>query len=252
MSFLEIKNLNKKYRNIQVLNNVSFSMDEGQILSIIGSSGNGKTTLLRCLNLLETPEEGSIILRDTEILTINRKKEKGIFNNHFGLVFQNYNLFPQYTVLNNVLLPLKLYEKKRLEKGLNPLYNESAKEISINLLKEVGLYNKINNYPYQLSGGQQQRVAIARALVLRPDVLCFDEPTSALDPKLTEEISSVIKSTNKTTIIVTHDMEFAKKVSDRIIFMSDGTIIEEGNTDEIFNNPKNELTKNFLRNYIKE
>ena len=245
MAFLEIKNLSKSFGKTEVLRDISFSLDKGNVLAIIGSSGSGKTTLLRCLNFLEIPDGGEIVLDDNALFDakhIEKITDEDIRQRrlHFGLVFQNFNLFPQYTVFENVTLAPKL-----LKKGTNEQISEKAKE----LISEVGLTEKSDFYPYQLSGGQQQRVAIARALALSPDILCFDEPTSALDPELTGEVLKVIKglkSSDSTMIVVTHEMEFAKNVADKIIFMADGVIEEMGTPGEVFDNPKSEKTKAFL------
>ena len=219
-------------------------MEKGQVLEIIGSSGSGKTTLLRCLNFLETPDEGEIWV-DGKLLRSGSQKlnEQQIRENrlHFGLVFQNFNLFPQYNVLKNVMLAPQL-----LKKGTTKELEQRAKE----LLTQVGLADKLENYPYQLSGGQQQRVAIARALALSPQVLCFDEPTSALDPELTGEVLRVIrglKSEDSTMIVVTHEMEFARSVADIVMYMADGVIEEIGTPEQVFENPQSEKTKAFLR-----
>ena len=219
MAILEVKNLKKKFGSNLVLKDVSFSLEEGQVLAIIGSSGSGKTTLLRCLNFLETPDSGEILVNGKQLLS---QSEEEIRQNrlHFGLVFQNFNLFPQYTVFQNVTLAPTL---------LNVDTAEAIKEKAHQLIARVGLSQKENSYPYQLSGGQQQRVAIARALAMNPQVLCFDEPTSALDPELTGEVLRVIrelKNTHSTMIVVTHEMEFAKSVADVVIYMADGVIEE--------------------------
>ena len=245
MSVLEVKNIKKRFGKTEVLKGIDFSLEKGEVLSIIGSSGSGKTTLLRCLNFLETPEEGSIIVNDKCIFDAsNHKKlsDEEIRENrlHFGLVFQSFNLFPQYNVLRNITLA------PALQKRGTP---EEIEENALELIGQVGLSDKIKAYPCELSGGQQQRVAIARALALKPDILCFDEPTSALDPELTGEVLRVIKALkgeDRTMIIVTHEMEFAKNVSDKIIYMADGVIEEMGTPDEIYNNPKSEKTKHFL------
>lgn len=248
MSLLEVKNISKSFGNTKVLRDVSFSLEKGEVLTIIGSSGGGKTTLLRCLNFLETSDSGSISVNGKTLFDGSVKlSDSQIRENrlHFGLVFQSFNLFPQYSVLENVTLAPKL-----LKKGDISDIEDKAKQ----LIEHVGLTEKINNYPCQLSGGQQQRVAIARALALNPDVLCFDEPTSALDPELTGEVLNVIKelkNTGSTMIIVTHEMEFAKNVSDKIIFMADGIIEEIGTPQDIFENPKSEKTKRFLQNSLK-
>lgn len=244
MSLLEVNGISKSFGNTKVLRDVSFSLEKGEVLSIIGSSGGGKTTLLRCLNFLETPDSGSISVNEKVLFDGSvGLNEKQIRENrlHFGLVFQSFNLFPQYSVLENVTLAPKL-----LKKGDASDIEDKAKE----LIKQVGLTEKSDNYPCQLSGGQQQRVAIARALALNPDVLCFDEPTSALDPELTGEVLRVIKelkNSGSTMIVVTHEMEFAKNVSDKVIFMADGIIEEIGTPQEVFENPKSEKTKQFLK-----
>ena len=240
MAVLEVKNLKKHFEDLDVLKGVSFSLEKGQVLAIIGSSGGGKSTLLRCLNFLETPDEGEIIVNGKQLLS---SSEEEIRQNrlHFGLVFQNFNLFPQYTVLENVTLAPNL-----LKKGTAA----EIKEKALDLLNQVGLSEKVNAYPFQLSGGQQQRVAIARALALNPEVLCFDEPTSALDPELTGEVLRVIrglKSEDTTMIVVTHEMGFAKSVADVVIYMADGVIEEMGTPEQIFENPQSEKTRAFLQ-----
>ena len=240
MAVLEVKNLKKHFEDLDVLKGVSFSLEKGQVLAIIGSSGGGKSTLLRCLNFLETPDEGEIIVNGKQLLS---SSEEEIRQNrlHFGLVFQNFNLFPQYTVLENVTLAPNL-----LKKGTAA----EIKEKALDLLNQVGLSEKVNAYPYQLSGGQQQRVAIARALALNPEVLCFDEPTSALDPELTGEVLRVIrglKSEDTTMIVVTHEMGFAKSVADMVIYMADGVIEEMGTPEQIFENPQSEKTRAFIQ-----
>ena len=242
MAILEVNNLRKHFGAVDVLKGVSFSLEQGQVLAIIGSSGGGKTTLLRCLNFLETPDEGEIIV-DGKVLTGAHLSEEQIRQNrlHFGLVFQHFNLFPHYTVLENITLAPKL-----LRKGTDKEITEKA----LNLLEKVGLTAKKDAYPYQLSGGQQQRVAIARALALSPQVLCFDEPTSALDPELTGEVLRVIrglKDQDHTMIVVTHEMEFARSVADVVIYMADGIIEEMGTPEEVFGNPQSEKTRSFIR-----
>ena len=240
MAVLQVNNIKKSFGKTNVLKGVSFSLEKGQVLAIIGSSGSGKTTLLRCLNFLETPDEGEIWVDGQQLLA--SKNEEDIRKNrlHFGLVFQNFNLFPQYTVLENVTLAPTL-----MKKGTP----EEIKANALALLEKVGLSDKLKSYPYQLSGGQQQRVAIARALAMDPQVLCFDEPTSALDPELTGEVLRVIrglKNTENTMIVVTHEMEFAKSVADIVIYMADGVIEEMGTPQQVFENPTSEKTKAFL------
>ena len=240
MAILDVKNLKKKFGSNPVLKDVSFSLEEGQVLAIIGSSGSGKTTLLRCLNFLETPDSGEIYVNGKQLLS---ESDEEIRQNrlHFGLVFQNFNLFPQYTVFQNVTLAPTL---------LNIDKPDAIKDKAHQLIARVGLSQKENSYPYQLSGGQQQRVAIARALAMNPQVLCFDEPTSALDPELTGEVLRVIrelKNTHSTMIVVTHEMEFAKSVADVVIYMADGVIEEMGPPEQIFDNPQSEKTRAFLQ-----
>ena len=242
MAVLEVKNIKKGFGSTDVLRNVSFSLEQGQVLVIIGSSGSGKTTLLRCLNFLETPDEGEIRVNG-KLLTGKDLTEDQIRENrlHFGLVFQNFNLFPQYTVLENITLAPTL-----LKQGTP----EQIRSRALTLLDQVGLRQKMDAYPYQLSGGQQQRVAIARALALDPEVLCFDEPTSALDPELTGEVLRVIrglKNGGNTMIVVTHEMEFAKSVADVVIYMADGVIEEMGTPEAVFDYPRSEKTRAFLR-----
>ena len=245
MPILEVSNLKKSFGKTEVLKGIDFSLEKGEVLSIIGSSGSGKTTLLRCLNFLEFAEEGTIKVNN-EVIYDGMKKEKMTdahireMRLNFGLVFQSFNLFPQYNVLKNITLAptlLKFDTPENIEKNARAL------------IERVGLSDKIESYPCQLSGGQQQRVAIARALALNPHILCFDEPTSALDPELTGEVLKVIKGlkdSDSTMIIVTHEMEFAKNVSDKVIFMADGVICEMGTPEEVFDNPKSERTKLFL------
>ena len=245
MPVLEIKDIKKSFGKTEVLKGISFSLNKGEVLSIIGSSGSGKTTLLRCLNFLEFADSGTISVNGETIFDgENAKKlsDSEIRKNrlHFGLVFQSFNLFPQYSVLKNVMLAPTL-----LNRGTPEEIETKARA----LIDRVGLTEKIANYPCELSGGQQQRVAIARALALEPDILCFDEPTSALDPELTGEVLKVIKglkNTDSTMIVGTHEMEFAKNVSDKVLFMADGVIEEYGTPQEVFDNPKSKKTKSFL------
>lgn len=245
MSILKVSNIRKSFGKTEVLKDISFTLEKGEVLSIIGSSGSGKTTLLRCLNFLETINNGKIEV-DGDVLYDSSSKEKmtedKIRENrlNFGLVFQNFNLFPQYTVLENLTLAPTL-----LKKGTSQEIENKAREI----IRSVGLEEKIDFYPCQLSGGQQQRVAIARALALNPKILFFDEPTSALDPELTQEVLNVIrelKDKGCTMVIVTHEMDFARHVSDKVIFMADGVIEEQGTPEEVLVNPKSERTKAFL------
>ena len=240
MPILQVNNLKKGFGSTDVLKGVSFSLEQGQVLSIIGSSGSGKTTLLRCLNFLETPDAGEILINGKELLS-NSEEEVRQNRLHFGLVFQDFNLFPQYTVLKNVTLAPSLLKQHPADE---------IREKALSLLEQVGLSQKIDAYPWQLSGGQQQRVAIARAQALNPEVLCFDEPTSALDPELTGEVLRVIRSLkerNTTMIVVTHEMEFAKSVADVVIYMAEGVIEETGTPEAVFDHPRSEKTRAFLR-----
>ena len=246
MALLEVKNIKKDFGKTKVLKGVSFSLEKGQVLAIIGSSGSGKTTLLRCLNFLETPDVGEIIVDDKVLFSAGTKyTDDQVRENrlHFGLVFQNFNLFPQYNVLENVTLAPTL-----LKKGTP----EELKAQAESILAQVGLSNKLDAYPCQLSGGQQQRVAIARAWAMHPEGLCFDEPTSALDPELTGEVLRVIKGLkgeDRTMIVVTHEMDFARSVADVIIYMADGVIEEIGTPEEVFDHPQSEKTKAFLQGF---
>ena len=259
MALLEVKNIKKKFGKVEVLKGIYFSLEKGQVLSIIGSSGSGKTTLLRCLNFLETPDTGTIAVDENCIFDACDQKKKSASEIResrlrFGLVFQSFNLFPQYSVMENLILAPKLRAKEEA-KAKNLSHAELKKlysDIEVNareLLKSVGLSEKEDSYPCQLSGGQQQRVSIARALAMKPDILCFDEPTSALDPELTGEVLKVIKGLRdegRTMIVVTHEMEFARQVSDQVIFMANGIIEEQGTPEELFGNPKSEILRSFL------
>ena len=240
MATLEVKNLKKNFGKTKVLKDISFELQEGQVLTILGSSGSGKTTLLRCLNFLETADAGEIWVDGKQLLT---SSEEELRKNrlHFGLVFQNFNLFPQYSALQNITLAPTLHKL-----GTPQEINENAMQ----LLEQVGLSDKAKSYPYQLSGGQQQRLAIARALAMKPHILCFDEPTSALDPELTGEVLRAIralKDKGHTMIVVTHEMDFARAVSDVVMFMAEGIIEEMGPPEQVFDNPQSEKTRAFLQ-----
>jgi polar amino acid transport system ATP-binding protein len=261
MALLEVRDLTKNFGATQVLRGVSFDLEKGSVLSIIGSSGGGKTTLLRCLNFLETPTSGSIRVAGQTIFDGAHPaalSDAQLRSNrlHFGLVFQSFNLFPQYSVLRNVTLAMDLLAQTNAKEAGQPLdrkqkaaTHEANEARAKELIDKVGLSAKLANYPCELSGGQCQRVAIARALALQPDILCFDEPTSALDPELTGEVLKVIrelKDTGTTMIIVTHEMEFAHSVSDQVIFMADGVIAEQGTPEAVFEHPKNPKMQAFL------
>lgn len=251
MAILEVKNIVKYFGKTEVLKGIDFELEKGEVLSIIGSSGSGKTTLLRCINFLEFAQEGTISVNG-EVIYDGEKDVKIKENDlrkkrlHFGLVFQDFNLFPQYNVKQNLMLAPQLLgmgSKEELEKQAD------------SIIARVGLTEKADFYPCMLSGGQKQRVAIARALMLNPDILCFDEPTSALDPELTGEVLKVIKNLKdegSTMVVVTHEMEFAKNVSDKIIFMADGVVEEMGPPEQIFDNPVSPKTKSFLANSLEK
>ena len=253
MKILEVKKLKKSFGSNDVLAGVDFSLEKGEVLSIIGSSGGGKTTLLRCLNFLEVADDGEIIIDGKTVFGFNEQGERYIHSEaqrSMGLVFQQFNLFPQHSVIENLALAPKLHAKER------PDYKQNKKQIfaeiyerSEEILAATGLGEKKDSYPHQLSGGQQQRVAIARALMLSPKILCFDEPTSALDPELTGEVLKVIrelKNEDRTMIIVTHELSFAKSVSDKVMFISGGLVEEYGTPEEVFEKSQNPKIRTFL------
>jgi polar amino acid transport system ATP-binding protein len=261
MVILEVKNIVKRFGTAEVLKSISFSLAEGETLAIIGSSGSGKTTVLRCLNFLERPDGGSIIVRGETLFDsaeMGRYDPWGIRRKRlpFGMVFQAFNLFPQYTAFQNVVLARELAAQKR------PDYKKYKKNIiskihqdGMELLEQMDLSAKRDFYPHELSGGQQQRVAIARAMALKPDILCFDEPTSALDPELTGEVLRVIRGlakNNMTMIIVTHEMQFARQVADSILFIDEGVVVEYGPPEKVLDNPSSERMKRFLERYNSE
>lgn len=281
MAYLEITNFTKSFGDVKVLKGIDLSLEKGKALSIIGPSGSGKSTLLRCINFLETPDNGVMVLDGQTLLdrSLTVKETDDTLRNkrlNFGLVFQSFNLFPQYSVLNNITLAptllltdkIKEYKKQlKQDKSFNrkqraDLLNnfkqtekQKIQQNALSLLERIGLSDKVNAYPCELSGGQCQRVAIARALALNPKILCFDEPTSALDPELTGEVLKVIRSLvddKHTIIIVTHEMGFAKNVSDKVVFMYDGVVEEEGDAKEVFENPKSDALKNFLSSIEKK
>ena len=251
MAILTVQHLEKHFGKTKVLNDISFSLEQGQALSIIGSSGSGKTTLLRCLNFLETPDSGIITVQNEVLFDAAKRaaqseaeiRKKRL---HFGMVFQSFNLFPQYTALENVTLARELMAKDTGDS------KEAIRTAGMDLLAQMGLADRADHYPHQLSGGQQQRVAIARALALHPDILCFDEPTSALDPELTGEVLKVIRglAEQKTTmIIVTHEMAFARDVADQVIFMDGGFIVEQGDPKQVIDHPQEVRTRQFLSRF---
>ena len=261
MAILEVEHIQKSFERTEVLKGISFSLEKGQVVSIIGSSGSGKTTLLRCLNFLERPDGGVIrvggeTLFDAEDPTTLQESQIRRKRLHFGLVFQSFNLFPQYTAKENVMLAKRLLAKEQpdFKAKKKEIYGEIEKQAE-ELLRQMGLSDRMNNYPHQLSGGQCQRVAIARALALQPDILCFDEPTSALDPELTGEVLRVIRelaNQNTTMIIVTHEMAFARDVANHVIFMDDGKILEQGDPEQVFEHPREERTRKFLSRYTED
>lgn len=238
MAKVEIKNLKKSFGDLEVLKDINLEVEEGEVICVIGPSGSGKSTMLRCINALEEATSGTIIVDGNEIT--NKKSDINLCRRNIGMVFQQFNLFPTMSVLKNVTFaPVSL---KILNKS-------EAEDVAKKLLDRVGMLEKADNYPGQLSGGQQQRVAIARALAMNPDVMLFDEPTSALDPEMVGEVLNVMKQLAQegmTMIVVTHEMGFAREVSDRVIFIDEGYIVEEGSPDQVFNNPKSERTANFL------
>ncbi|MGN0654200.1 MAG: amino acid ABC transporter ATP-binding protein [Oscillospiraceae bacterium] len=250
MSVFEIKNARKSFGDLEVLKDISVSVEKGEVVAIIGPSGSGKSTFLRCATMLERLDGGSLIYSGKAVAEDKNGKaiylknsELRKFYSEFGLVFQNFNLFPHYSVMKNITDPL--VTTKNVPK-------KEAEEIAKKLLDKMGLSDKADYYPCQLSGGQQQRVSIARALAMNSNILFFDEPTSALDPELTGDILKVIRSLaaeKMTMVIVTHEIEFARSVADRVIFMSDGVIVEEGAPDDVIVNPKNERTKAFLKKF---
>ena len=265
MAFLEVKNLKKRFGSTRVLHGIDFSMEKGEVVAVIGSSGGGKTTFLRCLNFLEMANEGTIEIADGFRFDANKSYKAAQIRQmrlKMGLVFQSFNLFPQYTALENVYLPLKLRTKEKIRATVpfgakrRAAYQKALAENmerAKSLLCSVGLEDKMGNYPCQLSGGQQQRVAIARALAQEPAILCFDEPTSALDPELTGEVLRVIrelKEQGRTMLVVTHEMEFARHVADKVVFFADGVIEEEGAPEEFFTNPKSPKTAAFLKHSV--
>ena len=242
MRVLEIKDIYKSFDDLRVLNGISLNVDEGEVVAVIGPSGGGKSTLLRCATTLETIDRGSIKIGGVR-LDYKNKKSLAEIRGKFGLVFQNFNLFPHYSVRRNITEALVSVHKKS---------REEANTICDNLLQKMGLSDKGDSYPCNLSGGQQQRVSIARALATNPDILFFDEPTSALDPELTAGVLNVIRELAEekmTMVIVTHEMSFARDVADRIIFMDGGVIVEEGSAKDLINNPQNDRTKAFLAGY---
>ena len=251
MKLLEMNHIKKSFGDLPVLHDISLSVEEGQVVAIIGPSGSGKSTLLRCATLLETLDEGELIYKGEHVTETNdagravyaNPKQLKKIQSYFGLVFQNFNLFPHYSVLKN-LMDAPIHNQKRAK--------AEVKEEAMQLLRKMGLEDKADCYPYQLSGGQQQRVAIARALALNPSILFFDEPTSALDPELTGEILKVIRQLadeKMTMVIVTHEMSFARDVADHIIFMDGGYIVEEGDPKEVIEHPKEERTRQFLSRF---
>lgn len=240
---IKVVDLNKRFKNLHVLKGINLNVNQGEVVVIIGPSGSGKSTLLRCLNRLEEVDSGEISFKGISI-TQNKKNDINKIRQNMGMVFQNFNLFPHMTVLENITLaPVKLKKIDKIE----------AENTGLELLERVGLKDKAKAYPNQLSGGQKQRVAIARALAMSPDLMLFDEPTSALDPEMVGEVLEVIKklaSEGMTMVIVTHEMNFAKEVADRVLFMDEGIILEEGTPEKLFTNPEHQRTRDFLRRVV--
>lgn len=238
MPVINIKNLNKKFGANEVLRDINLTVDKGEVVAIIGPSGSGKSTLLRCMNLLDVPSKGKVIFEDNELTQHNVQLDN--LRQKMGMVFQNFNLFPHKKVIENVMLaPLLLHKDSK----------DQLKEKALYLLEKVGLKDKADSYPNQLSGGQKQRVAIARALAMEPDVMLFDEPTSALDPEVVGDVLKVMRqlaNEGMTMVIVTHEMNFAKEISDKVVFMADGVVVESGTPQNIFENPQHSRTENFL------
>lgn len=238
MPVINIKNLNKKFGANEVLRDINLTVDKGEVVAIIGPSGSGKSTLLRCMNLLDVPSKGKVIFEDNELTQHNVQLDN--LRQKMGMVFQNFNLFPHKKVIENVMLaPLLLHKDSK----------DQLKEKALYLLEKVGLKDKTDSYPNQLSGGQKQRVAIARALAMEPDVMLFDEPTSALDPEVVGDVLKVMRqlaNEGMTMVIVTHEMNFAKEISDKVVFMADGVVVESGTPQNIFENPQHSRTRNFL------
>ncbi|MGE5678804.1 MAG: amino acid ABC transporter ATP-binding protein [Pseudomonadota bacterium] len=235
---IQVSDLRKNFNKLHVLNGINIDIEQGEVVVVIGPSGSGKSTFLRCLNLLEEPSGGEVIFEGNSIT--DRKKDINKLREKMGMVFQQFNLFPHMTVLENITLAPRKVKK---------LSKEAAEEIAFSLLKRIGLEDKANAYPNQLSGGQKQRIAIARALAMSPDVMLFDEPTSALDPEMVGEVLDVMKklaAEGMTMVVVTHEMGFAKEVGSRVLFMDEGRIVEEGKPEEIFSNPRNSRTQDFL------
>ena len=238
MPVINIKNLNKKFGANEVLRDINLTVDKGEVVAIIGPSGSGKSTLLRCMNLLDVPSKGKVIFEDNELTQHNVQLDN--LRQKMGMVFQNFNLFPHKKVIENVMLATLLLHKDS---------KDQLKEKALYLLEKVGLKDKADSYPNQLSGGQKQRVAIARALAMEPDVMLFDEPTSALDPEVVGDVLKVMRqlaNEGMTMVIVTHEMNFAKEISDKVVFMADGVVVESGTPQNIFENPQHSRTQNFL------
>ena len=235
---INVKNLRKSFNGVEVLKGINTEIDKGDVICVIGPSGSGKSTFLRCLNMLERPTGGQIIFEGDDLT--NKKIDLDLHRQRMGMVFQQFNLFPHMTVMKNLIVAPMMLKK---------IPEEKAKAKAFELLGKVGLADRADSYPNQLSGGQKQRVAIVRALCMEPDVMLFDEPTSALDPEMVGEVLDVMKklaAAGMTMVVVTHEMGFAREVSNRVLFLDDGVILEEGTPDEIFNHPKNERLRSFL------
>lgn len=239
-ALIEVKNLHKSFGDLHVLKGVNEVINKGEVVTVIGPSGGGKSTFLRCLNLLEVPEEGEVIFEGVDITKLKKSKDLDLHRQKIGMVFQHFNVFPHLTVMENITIT------PMLEKGVK---KEDAEKKAMELLQLVGLEDKANEYPKKLSGGQKQRLAIIRAMAMEPDVMLFDEPTSALDPEMVKEVLDVIKQladSGMTCVIVTHEMGFAKQISDRVLFICDGDIIESGSPEQVFEHPQQQRTQEFL------
>ena len=245
---IDVINLKKSFNGIEVLKGIDITINKGDIVVVIGPSGSGKSTFLRCLNLMETPSDGKVLFKGEDITDANA--DINMYRRHIGMVFQHFNLFNNMTVIENIMLaPVYTMCKEMKKSGSKAQIKEDARQNAMKLLKRIGLADKADVYPSTLSGGQKQRVAIVRSLAMNPDIILFDEPTSALDPEMVGEVLDLMKALAKdgmTMVIVTHEMGFAREVADRVLFIDEGNILEQGTPAELFGNPQHDRTKNFL------